>query len=111
MGRKEIPTDPTHLGWLQESLGATGERFSSAERVELQDVVLNVYSQLDERDIWMINALLFERLSLRTVQEVLGIPKTTVARKRDQILHKLGEELSKHPLVKEYLYDNSTDKP
>jgi DNA-directed RNA polymerase specialized sigma subunit len=111
MSRKEIPTDPTHLGWLQESLGATDERFSSEERAELHDLVLSVYDQLDERDLWMINALLFERLSLRTVQEVLGIPKTTVARKRDQILRKLGEELSKHPIVKEYLYENSTDKP
>ena len=111
MGRKEIPTDPVHLGWLQESLGVAGEKISSEDRAELCDLVLNVYDKLEEKDLWIMNALLFERLSLRDVQYVLGIPKTTVARKRDEILQKLGEELSKHPLVKEYLNDNSTDKP
>lgn len=110
MSRKEIPTDPVHLGWLQESLGSTDERISSEDRAELRDLVMNVYDKLEEKDLWIMNALLFERLSLRDVQFVLGIPKTTVARKRDEILHKLGEELSKHPLVKEYLYENSTDK-
>ena len=110
MSRKEIPTDSIHLGWLQESLGSTDERISSEDRAELRDLVMNVYDKLEEKDLWIMNALLFERLSLRDIQFVLGIPKTTVARKRDQILRKLGEELSKHPLVKEYLYENSTDK-
>ena len=96
---------------MQESLGSTDERISSEDRAELRDLVMNVYDKLEEKDLWIMNALLFERLSLRDIQFVLGIPKPTVARKRDEILHKLGEELSKHPLVKEYLYENSTDKP
>jgi len=103
MSRKEIPTDPAHLSWLKESLSGKDERFSGVDRTALHELVFNAYDTLEGIELWIVNALLFEKLSLRDVEYILGIPKTTVARKRDQILKKLGEELSQHEIVKEFL--------
>tara|TARA_R100001082_G_scaffold111075_2_gene93194 strand:+ start:279 stop:608 length:330 start_codon:yes stop_codon:yes gene_type:complete len=107
MSRKEIPTDPQHLSWLKESLSGKDDRFSGIDRTELHQLVFDAYDTLEGIDLWIINALLFEKLSLRDVEYILGIPKTTVARKRDQILQRLAEQLSQHEIVKDYLDENT----
>jgi DNA-directed RNA polymerase specialized sigma subunit len=63
---------------------------------------------LEPEEVWLLNALLFERLSLRDVEYVLGIPKTTVARKRDKVLAKLRQTLEDNPYVREHIYGEST---
>ena len=103
MSRKEIPTDPAHLSWLKESLSGKDERFSGVDRTALHELVFNAYDTLEGIELWIVNALLFEKLSLRDVEYILGIPKTTVARKRDKILDKLKTYLEDHPVIKEYL--------
>jgi len=103
MSRKEIPTDPEHLAWLKETLSGKDERFSEEDRTELHELVFDAYDTLEGIELWIINAILFEKLSLRDIQYILGIPKTTVARKRDQILKKMRDHLSQHELIQEYL--------
>ena len=107
MSRKEIPTDPEHLAWLKETLGESDERFSKSERTELSEIILNAYETLEGIELWIMNAILFEKLSLRDIEYILGMPKTTVARKRDQILERLAEQLKQHDLIKEYLDENT----
>jgi DNA-directed RNA polymerase specialized sigma subunit len=120
MVKKEFPFDPLDLAWrvndparayshpsqievLQGAPPYAALEESQEERIQLQDAVLDAFDQLDEWEIWLLNALLYERRSLREVERMLRIPKTTVARKRDYILRKLKRLLEKDPLVQEYL--------
>ena len=77
---------------------------SKDEQVELQEIVLNALNHLEDWEQWLLNALLFEKMSLRQVEFVLGMPKTTVARKRDALLHKLKTYLANDPTIRRYLH-------
>ena len=118
MVKKEFPFDPLDLSWkaqgnqkqkqteieiLQEAEPHAALEESQEERIQLQEAVLDAFDELDEEEIWLLNALLFERLSLRQVERLTQLPKTTVARKRDYILRKLKRALDKHPIVRDYL--------
>tara|TARA_R100000008_G_scaffold29198_1_gene16090 strand:- start:105 stop:470 length:366 start_codon:yes stop_codon:yes gene_type:complete len=120
MAKREFPFDPlqglrradtsnlrnrpdTLIQAIQQSSPYTEPFLSKEEQAQLQEVVLNALEELDEWEIWLINALLFERRSLREVQRMVGIPKTTVARKRDQILSKLRDILTPNQTIKNYL--------
>jgi len=113
--KREFPFDPladdrwatenvplTELAALQEAGPNEPER-SQEERAALQEIVLDSLSVLSEEEAWLLNALLFERLSLREVQRAIGIPKTTVARYRDKILAKLRVALADNPAIRDYL--------
>ena len=104
MVKKEFPFDTLDLSWkntrkpqqkqteieiLQEAEPHAALEESQEERLQLQEAVLDAFEELDDEEIWLINALLFERLSLRQVERLTQLPKTTVARKRDYILRKL----------------------
>ena len=117
MVKKEFPFDPLDLAWkvvspkqkqteieiLQAAEPHAALEESQEERMQLQEAVLDAFDDLDDEEIWLLNALLFERLSLRQVERLTQLPKTTVARKRDYILRKLKRALDKHPIVKDYL--------
>ena len=109
LSQAETRSAPDTLFQALQQAAPHGEpRISKQERADLQEVVLDALETLEPWEHWLLNALLFERMSLRQVEYVLGIPKTTVARKRDRILEKLKHELSIHPLVQEYLNDNKS---
>lgn len=91
---------------LQQAGPHTEPSLSNEERAALQEIVLDTLETLTQSETWLLNMLLFERLSLRQVERLVGIPKTTVARKRDKILRKLEHQLRSHALVSEYLARN-----
>ena len=117
MVKKEFPFDPLDLAWkvvspkqkqteieiLQAAEPHAALEESQEERIQLQEAVLDAFDDLDDEEIWLLNALLFERLSLRQVERLTQLPKTTVARKRDYILRKLKRALNKRQIVKDYL--------
>ena len=118
MVKKEFPFDHLDLSWkaqgnpqqkqteieiLQEAAPHAPLEESQEERIQLQEAVLDAFDELEEDEIWLLNALLFERLSLRQVERLTNLPKTTVARKRDYILRKLKRALNKRQIVKDYL--------
>ena len=76
---------------------------SLEEQHQLREILVGVLDELEPIELWIINALLFEKLSLREVQHILSIPKTTLARKRDKILLKLRKKIEEIPEVQEYL--------
>ena len=126
MGKKEFPFDPlrasrlvrelsqtetraapdTIIQALQQASPHSEPRISKEERSALQEIVLDTLETLTQSETWLLNMLLFERMSLRQVERLVGIPKTTVARKRDKILRKLENQLRSHSLVSEYLARN-----
>ena len=94
MNKKEILRDPIEFAWLfsqanlqfpkqpttvSESLlqappNAAPIR-SAEENYHLREVVVGALDILDEEELWILNALLFERLSLRQAGYILKIPK------------------------------------
>mgnify|MGYP003153501608 FL=1 len=120
MAKKEFPFDPlkglkgssqsevrgapdTLIQALQQASPFSEPRLSKEESATRQEVVLNALESLEDWELWLLNAVLFERMSLRQIEYVMGIPKTTVARKRDKILNKLKTCLENDPVIKEYL--------
>jgi|TARA_R110002020_G_scaffold166874_1_gene355051 DNA-directed RNA polymerase specialized sigma24 family protein len=65
----------------------------------LREVLADAIEALDPEDRWLIERVLIEGVSLRKVGAVLGISKTSVARRRDRIRIKLIKKLLKEPQV------------
>lgn len=59
--------------------------------------------KLPPNDAWLMFMLYEVRLSLRFCARVLHIPKTTLARRRDEILDNLGKALRPYPIIREIL--------
>ena len=115
--KREFPFDPltsfqgravranppeTELIALQEA-GTLEPRESLEEQTALRETVVSALDILNAEEAWLLNALLFERLSLRQIERRIGIPKTTVARYRDKILAKLRVALANDPAIHDYL--------
>lgn len=113
--KKEFPYDPlltppkatdrynppeTELVALMEA-GPLEPRESQEEQVALREMVLDSLDILNVEEMWLMNAILFERLSLRQIARFIGIPKTTVARYRDKTLAKLRDALADNPAIQE----------
>ena len=122
MNKKEILRDPIQFAWLfsqanlqypkqpetvneslLQALPNTEPTRSAEENYHLREVVVGALDILEDEERWILNALLFERLSLRQAGHILQIPKTTLARRRDKILQKLKEHLLKNTTIKDYL--------
>ena len=124
--RREFPTDPTN--WFRRinekgrPLGGSRPLTdiealmqlpplqeppapSLMETMALKEAVGAAIDALEPEDKWIFNALFVEELSLRTAGWILGIPKTSLARRRDYIMEQLRESLSKSPDVMQWLRD------
>mgnify|MGYP006407408297 FL=1 len=71
----------------------------------LREAIADAIDTLPEADEWIFNALCVAGLSLRFTGRVLGIPKTTLARRRDAIRRRLMAELTQHQFVRDWLTD------
>ena len=69
----------------------------------LKELVGQAIDDLSPEDRWIFNALIVERLSLRGAGRILGIPKTSLARRRDKIRRELMTGLIESELVQEWL--------
>ena len=76
---------------------------SVLEQLALREALADALDSLEEDDRWIFDMLIVVRLSLRFVGLVVGMPKTTVARRRDRIIADLQRQLLDHPVVKERL--------
>ena len=76
---------------------------SVLEQIALREALADALDNLEEDDRWIFDMLIVVRLSLRFVGLVIGMPKTTVARRRDRIIADLRQRLLDHPVIKERL--------
>ena len=72
---------------------------------DLMDAVEEVFEALDEDEQWLYHMLVDVGLSLRFVAIVMGIPKTTMARRRDELAALIRRNLLKHEAVWRKLKD------
>tara|TARA_R100000808_G_scaffold3911_1_gene13312 strand:- start:977 stop:1366 length:390 start_codon:yes stop_codon:yes gene_type:complete len=85
------PPPGVHLSYV--------DQISLDQTEALREVIADAIESLDPEDRWLIERLLIEGLSLRKTGAVLGISKTSVARKRDRIRIELIKKLLKEPQV------------
>jgi len=83
---------------------------SVLEQIALREALADALDNLEEDDRWIFDMLIVVRLSLRFVGRVVGVPKTTLARRRDRIVADLQRQLSTHPVVRARLYGPSDEE-
>ena len=124
MGRREFYLDPIEGQWIFDrwyldkltQISSKIEALMIARPLEepktsleeqhaLREVLVGALDDLEPIDVWIINALLFEKMSLRTAGWVLGIPKTSLARRRDRILQDIKAKIENEQIIKDYLDD------
>jgi DNA-directed RNA polymerase specialized sigma24 family protein len=71
--------------------------------LHLKEILADVIDELSPLEKWIAERLFIEGLSLRKAGAVLGIPKTSLARRRDLIRRKLMARLLEHPVVQEWI--------
>ena len=76
---------------------------SISEQDELREVLADALEALTEEEQWIFHMLTTVRLSLRFVGGVLGVPKTTLARRRDKIREYLMKRLAGEEVVQDWL--------
>ena len=72
---------------------------------DLIDAVEEVFDSLTQDEQWLYHILVDVGLSLRFVARVLHIPKTTLARRRDELAAKIRRNLLQHEAVWRKLKD------
>jgi DNA-directed RNA polymerase specialized sigma24 family protein len=94
----------TELQSLMELAPFQEARIPSLESTaHLKELTGQAIDDLSPEDRWIFNALIVERLSLRGAGRILGIPKTSLARRRDRIRRELMTKLIASELVQEWL--------
>ena len=123
--KREFPTDPQE--WSHSPAGSYGlgshrplteieallqlaphqdsQILALETTAALREPIADAIDTLPEDDEWIFNALCVAGLSLRFTGRVLGIPKTTLARRRDTIRRRLMAELTQHQFVRDWLVD------
>ena len=88
-----------------EALMQTPPGESSADSLEntlwLHDVVLETLETLPEEDQWILQMLLVVQIPLRRLATLMEIPKTSLARRRDDALEVVKERLLEHDAIRE----------
>ena len=74
---------------------------SNDDLLYLRDVVAEYVDQLDERELWIVNAFTSERKSLQAIADELGFSKTHVWRLRNEAFDKLKQAMTMNPTIRE----------
>tara|TARA_R100000908_G_C3690299_1_gene104983 strand:+ start:103 stop:588 length:486 start_codon:yes stop_codon:yes gene_type:complete len=108
--KKESHYRPTPISEIQSIMeaGPFEDPLRSIEEREenREDLILAVHETfmgLTEDEQWLYHMLVDVGLSLRFVAIILDIPKTTMARRRDDLANKLRTSLLQQKAVQEYL--------
>ncbi len=108
---KSFPRNPLEDWWLPRTSGAgdLDDEPTPEEREALIEAVAACMNDavIDELDQAVLETILVAQCSLRWAAEMTGIPKTTVARRRDGLLERLKECLETDPTVAEYLENHN----
>lgn len=84
---------------------------SRDERLTMRDVIVDAIDGLDDQQRWIFDALFIRRCSLRQLGAEVQIPKTTLARRRDELCAVLREKLQNDPMIDAYLTSQMWDRP
>jgi len=98
------PRPESDLAALMELAPGQTQRYPSLEATAaLKEIIGRAIDRLDWEDRAIIEGLFVWGLSLRQMEAALGVPKTTVARRRDRIRRRLMADLSESERVRDWL--------
>jgi len=103
VGRSRPATDLEAL--MQLGPHQEADLLSIEATAVLKEVIGEAIDGLPDEDRWILDRLFIEQLSLRGTGRILGVPKTTLARRRDRIRRQLMAELSESEAVRRWLTD------
>ena len=96
--------DDTEMEALMRTPPGGPEREPSLEETSsLREALGRAVDSLPPEDRWIVERLLIEGVSLRKTGAVLGIPKTTLARRRDHIKRRLALVLADDPALRGWI--------
>ncbi len=81
--------------------------FQHASKYEMP--IKEVLITLEDWELEIVMLLAFEQLSLRVAGRILGIPKTTLARKRDKIYARLKSQLEENSIIWERIHGETSE--
>ena len=76
---------------------------TSEDLLVLREAVASIVDDLDERDLWIINACISERKSLQKIADELGFTKTHVWRLRNQAFDKLKAVMATDTTIRKHI--------
>jgi len=125
--KRTVPTDPETLEWLEAKFSRKKyvARLPENEYEALMETlphenplptsdslssiaegpVTGIFAILSESELELLYALLYEGLSLRKAGQRLNIPKTTLARRRDEVYEKVEKLLTEDPIIQKMFKD------
>ena len=99
--------DDTEIEALLRAPPGGPDRLAPPEgTASLREALGRAIDALPAEDRWIVERLLIEGLSLRKTGAVLGIPKTTLARRRDYIKARLVDMLSNDPAMRGWIVND-----
>ena len=81
----------------------TSQELLDLQQRQLQVAVFDMFHSLTEEEQWIYHMLVDVGLSMRFVARVLHLPKTTFARRRDDLAEKMRSALLEHEVVRDRL--------
>jgi hypothetical protein len=93
----------TPMEALVEAAPGAAIDMSAVELLSLRSILADAMDLLDVEERELVNAYFIECRQLRVLAREWGIPKTTLFRRRDDVLVILRTALSAHPLIVAYL--------
>lgn len=96
-----VPRPENDYQALMETRPFEEPKESNDDLLYLRDVVAEYVDQLDERELWIVNAFISERKSLQAIADELGFSKTHVWRLRNEAFDKLKHAMTMNPTIRE----------
>ena len=89
----------TELQALMESPPGVTPDLARNQLAPLREILADtIHNTLTDRELWIFEALVYRRMSLRRLATELAMSKTHIARLRDHINQKLQEALLQHEI-------------
>lgn len=88
-----------------EAAPHTDPRVSTQEMLPIRDVLSDALDRLPALDRWVFERCIIEKMPLRRIAEMTGLPKSTIHDLKLETVRTLRSLLSDHPQVREYFAD------
>jgi len=110
LARKRHPSVPlTETQAIMEALPHEEPLRAYQRASKYEDPIKEALITLTDSELEIVMLLAFEQLSLRVAGRILGIPKTTLARRRDKIYARLKEQLEENSIIWERIHGETSE--
>jgi len=94
-----VPRSDSELEALMETMPYCDPEATIGQRQLLREAVADCVDQLGDEDRWMIEAIWFERITVRELAPRLGLEKSQTHRLVTRAVVRLGDLCVQHPVL------------